>query len=564
MRIQRFHTLIALGMIVPLIWNLNFYHLISDLINNTFYEKDYEETLVPGIDSFSNILSSREITQRDTHEESQNLLYMPLVSLDRQNPDIRSPFSIQIAALHQVLPQALDNQTQFNDLQSAKNSPREMDVGTLSPLVSALKNTGADWTRVRVEWEVIEPNAPIEELSPAYAWEYYDQTLELVAGTGVRIIATITDSPNWAASVPCAPIYPDRLDEFRRFLTDLVNRYKNAPYYIKHWELVNEPDSNRYASGHLSGHGCWAYNGDQYARMLVIANQAIKQADQKATVLMGGLAYDWFEEYGGPFYRYFPDDVMASGGGSQIDAFNLHYFRDFSAEWDRWNPNSFDQRYDWIPPPTCGIVDDGIGTEYSVNGFDVVAKTTHFRNRMDTCYSVSKPIWLTEVSDHGYPDDMDSLISQARYLIKVYARALSDGVRNITWFSLDQPSYDPNAQALLYPDFSPKPAFFAYKTLTTEMDGYYSYSHNRNHCVWGSSGPVCYVEAYIFNDDYMNEKTIAWGRRNLSFSSSGLRVVDRNGVVSFIKDGSKEDLDRRINGTITLKLTDEPLFISSW
>jgi hypothetical protein len=432
-------------------------------------------------------------------------------------------------------------------------------------LTAALKNSGADWSRVRVEWELIEPNTPVPGQLPEYDWQYHDDNLRLVAEAGVRMIATLADSPSWAASSPCAPIYPDRLDEFARYLTDLVNHYKGPPFYIQHWELVNEPDSNRYTFGHTSGHGCWAYDGDQYAQMLAVASQAIKEADPRATVLMGGIAYDWFEEYGGPFYRYFPDDVMVNGGGLYIDALNFHFFTDFRAEWDRWNPNSEDRRNGWLPAPTCGIVDDGVGTPYDVEGFDVVAKTTHFRNRMDVCYGVTKPVWVTEVAGYGgFPDDQESLINQARYVIKVYARALSAGVQNITWFSLDQPPYDPFGQALLDADFSPKPAFFAYQTLTRELDGFYEYSHDRNVCSWSSAGVSCYVEAYVFKDDSQAEKTVAWGSKRLAFQADKLRVVDRNGNETFIEDGGAGDKDRRHNGTVILQLTDEPVFVSTW
>jgi hypothetical protein len=279
---------------------------------------------------------------------------------------------------------------------------------------------------------------------------------------------------------------------------------------------------------------------------------------------MGGIAYDWFEEYGGPFYRYFSDDVMENGGGNYIDALNFHYYPDFSAEWDRWNPNSDDRQYGWIPAPTCGIVDDGVGNSYAVEGFDIVAKTTHFRNRMDTCYGVSKPVWVTEVGAHGYPDDQGSLDNQARYVIKVYARALSAGVQNVTWFSLDQPPYDRFGQSLLNPDFSPKPAFFAYQTLTSELDGFYEYSHDRNVCSWNSSGASCYVEAYVFKYDSLTEKTIAWGSRSLKFITSKISVVDRNGKEVIIKDGDDGDMDGKLNGIVKLKLSDEPVFITAW
>jgi hypothetical protein len=490
-------------------------------------------------------------------------LFIPLLSNDRQDPDVRSPFSLQVAALHL----ATTNVVFLSDgTYAIIPTEVEQDFSEESSyvyLAAALKDSGADWARVRVEWELIEPNAPVPGQSPEYDWQYHDENLLLVADAGVRIIATLSDSPSWAASVPCAPIYPDRLDEFARYLTDLVNRYKEAPFYIRHWELVNEPDSNRYTSGHASGHGCWAYDGDKYAQMLDVAYQAIKEADPSARVLMGGVAYDWFEEYGGPFNRYFSDDVMLHGGGSYIDGTNFHFFTDFRAEWDRWNPNSQDRLFGWIPAPSCGNVDDGQGTTYEVEGFDVVAKTTHFRNRMAACYGVTKPVWLTEVAGHGYPDDQESLVEQAQYVIKVYARALSAGVKNVTWFSLDQPPYDPFGQALLYPDFTPKPAYFAYQTLTRELDGYYEYSHDRNTCMWGSEGVYCYVEAYVFKNNAGEEKTVAWGETRLTFQGKELRVVDRDGNETIVEDGGTGDEDFRRNGSVRLKLSAEPVFVTA-
>jgi hypothetical protein len=498
-----------------------------------------------------------------TQAETPTTLFIPLLSHDRQVPDVRSPFSLQIAALHQVSTNVFFLSDGTYAIIPAETESSTAEESSYGYLAAALKDSGADWTRVRVEWELIEPNTPVPGQQPEYDWQYHDENLRVVADTGVRIIATLSDSPSWAASSPCAPIYTERLDEFGRYLTDLVNRYKEPPFYIRHWELVNEPDSNRYTFGDATGHGCWAYDGDQYAKMLAVAYKAIKEADPRAKVLMGGIAYDWFEEYGGPFYRYFSDDVMVNGGGSYIDAFNFHFFTDFRAEWDRWNPNSQDRLFGWIPAPSCGTVDDGMGTSYDVEGFDIIAKTTHFRNRMNACYGVSKPVWVTEVAGHGYADDQETLIAQAQYVIKVYARALSAGVQNITWFSLDQPPYDPHGQALLNPDFSPKPAYFAYQTLTSELDGFYQYSHDRNTCLWGSAGVSCYVEAYVFMNDSGEEKTVAWGSTRLPFQANQVRVVDRDGNETIIADGGAGDEDNRRNGTVALKLSDEPVFVST-
>jgi len=139
--------------------------------------------------------------------DNSNPVFIPLSSREGGLSDLRSPFSLQIAALHQVSTIATETST--------------IDGSEYESLTSALKDSGADWTRVRIEWELIEPNEPVPGQQPEYDWKYHDDNLLLVAETGVRIIATLSDTPTWAASVPCAPIYTERLDDFARYLTDL-------------------------------------------------------------------------------------------------------------------------------------------------------------------------------------------------------------------------------------------------------------------------------------------------------------------------------------------------------
>jgi hypothetical protein len=456
-------------------------------------------------------------------------LYLPSVHGHCSQPvPAVSPFSIQIAALH--------------------------EINTTDPtLLEALEESGAGWSRVRVDWSLIQPDPP-----PAgYVWgPYHDEKLRLVAETGVQLIATVAEAPAWAADAPCAPIYPGRLDEFAQFLTDLVNRYKQPPYGIRHWELINEPDGtyhNPEVDPSEAGVGCWGYDGGEYAQMLGVAYQAIKAADPTATVLMGGVAHDWFTEYGGPFYRYFPDDVMQTGGGDYLDALSFHYFPDFHAEWERWDPNSQDRQMGWLPAPTCGNLFDGQGTEYYAGGIDLIAKTTHFGNRLDTCFGVDKPIWVTELAEHGYANDPNSLVQQARYVIQGYARGLSAGAENITWYALTTPN-DENGQGLLFDDWTPKPAFYAYKTLTSELTGY-EYARTLD---------VPEAEAYVFQVPCGPEKTVAWGSGTLTFSPAGkIRVVDRDGNESTISDGGAGDLDGTQNGAVKLQLTADPVFVET-
>jgi hypothetical protein len=354
------------------------------------------------------------------------------------------------------------------------------------------------------------------------------------------------------------------MDDYARFLTDLVNRYKKPPYYIKHWEITNEPDYTR-SDGHEGGLGCWGYDGDKYAELLEVAYTTIKAADPEATVLMGGVAHDWFTEVGGPFYRYFPDIVMDNGGGDYVDGFNFHYFPDYRAEWERWDNRSKDQRYGWLPDPTCGNVYNNRGRSYSASGIDFIVKTTFLRNRMATCHNLNRPIWVTELAEHGYPGDDASLARQARYVIKGHVRGLSADIENITWYSLDRAPYDPYYQSLLYDDFSTKPAYGAYQTLTSELIGY-TYSRQRSTWVYDDSnrGYRYVVEAYVFEDQAGNEKTVVWGEtdRTLDFQAGQVRVVDRWGNEAFVSDGGADDVDGTQNGVVVLQLANEPVFVS--
>ncbi len=465
--------------------------------------------------------------------------FLPLVARNYcpASSTVASPFALEIAALHQVKMEGQARTVQ--PLTEAEWLALYDDA--FPTLLEALEESGAGWARVRINWSWIEPDDP-QGGEPEYVWgPYHDEKLRLVAETGVRLIASVEHAPDWAADSPCAPIYSERLPDFAQFLTDLVNRYQEPPWNIKHWELINEPDYT-WPNGWAGGLGCWGNDGDQYALMLAVAYPAIKGADPEATVLMGGVAHDWFTEYGGPFYRYFPDDVMEAGGGDYVDTLTFHYFPDFHAEWERWVPHG--------NPPTCGIVDDGQGTPYEAWGKDLIAKTNHFRNRMATCFGVNKPVWVTELAEHGYANTPSSLVQQARYVIQGYTRGLAAGVENITWYALVTIN-DSYEQGLLFDDWTPKPAFYAYQTLTSELTGY-EYAHTLD-------TPA--VEGYVFRNPCGQEKTVAWGSGRLTFAPADqLRVADREGNVTFIVDGGAGDADGAQNGTVELQLTADPVF----
>ncbi len=479
----------------------------------------------------------------------------PLLPPSCQEPAVDSPFGLEIAALGEI---------KSAGVQSLSEAEwRELYAAEYAQLTDALEESGADWTRVVVDWGTIQPDDPQAGSSPYNWYPYHDVKLGLVADTGVQIIATLHHIPDWAADNSCGPIYTNRLDDFAQFLTDLVYRYKQPPYNIRHWELFNEPDGVYDDMGQY-GWGCWgeansSADGPVYAQMAQVAYQTIKQADPQAKVLMGGIAYDSFVEYNYQFDRYFVDDIMAAGTGRYVDITNFHYFPDWSAEWERWDPNSQDRQMGWLPAPTCGDMFDGVGTTYEAYGPDVMAKVTHFKNRLETCHQVRKPVWITELGAHSegcFPDpNCWTPERQARYIIQGYSRGLAGGATNIFYYALSTPNDSHIAQGLLDTDWSPKPAFYAYQTMTDELDGYQ----------YAQTLSVADGEGYLFRRSCWPDKVVAWGDSTLTLSPANqLHRTLRDGVALVVTDGGPNDRDGQVNRSIELQLLadEEPLFVS--
>lgn len=449
-----------------------------------------------------------------------------------------SSFGLEIAALHEFHRSAAEQALVEQQYPS---------------LVEALDDSGADWVRLRILWSELEPQNTTPE---NYArWAYYDDKLSRAAGTGSGLIVTIADNPSWAATTRCGPIDIAPLSEFTEMLAAVVQRYSAPPYNVHHWELYNEPDGTWKNAGG-GGLGCWGNDADEYVQLLAQAYPVIKANDPQGQVLLGGIAYDWFTEYGGPFNRYFIDNVLQAGGGDYFDLMNFHYFPDFHCEWD--------EQY---------------GYQY---GRDIIAKANYIRERLGM-YGVQKPVVCTELAEHGYTTDppgwrypVSSLQMQARYVVQGNVRGMSNGLPLIIWYALDTPSYDSYEQGLLFDDLSAKQAYTAYQVLNLELAGatyLYPFAH---------SNPD--VEGYVFALPCDRpDKTVLWTNlrpdppqadpclpdtqmvdttAQVSFSvGAELLVVDWDGSSRTISDGASGDLDGSVNGQVLIAITGDPAYV---
>ncbi len=405
---------------------------------------------------------------------------------------------------------------------------------------------GARWIHLLLLWNQIEKR-PGE-----YDWSASDAYLSEAAEQGYTIILTIQSNPDWAAATTCGPIDPDHLDEFAAFLSAAVRRYSAAPYRVRFWALYNEPD-NADAREHAWLGGCWGKGlptsaanagGAAYAHMLDIAYHAIKSANPRAIVLIGGLAYDNFISWGGIFDPTFLDDFLAAGGGGFMDMVNFHYFTPWAWAWNTGNPYES----------------------------DLIGKANWIRGEFQRLTGRTYPMLTTELGSPSSGPESGVPLSEelsARDVIKLFARGMAVNLHTMVWFETVDAANDPYKYGLLRQDLSPKPAYAAYRTAAKELSAA-RYLFNLGDITTPSEGltPNDQVEGYVF-DDLGHRKYAFWSRTEATvdytflFDASDplLRVVDKAGQVTMVRDGGPGDGDGEVNGAIVLAIPPSPLII---
>jgi hypothetical protein len=214
----------------------------------------------------------------------------------------------------------------------------------------------------------------------------------------------------------------------------LAERYGKAPYNAHHWELWNEPDGALGANKDIS----WGQFGSRYAEMLRAIRPRMKAADPNAQIIMGGLAYDNFQENGGPFRRAFVDDFLKAGGGQYLDMFNFHYYV---------------QNVNWCRPS---------------------AKLAELRAKLDA-YKLDLPIIMTETGLTSEAQHQSSDVLQSSYLVQAYAQLLGEGVRSTAWFLAKDFSTNVKGwqifqkSGLIDLQGTPKPSHSAYRNLVEQI-----------------------------------------------------------------------------------------------
>lgn len=404
------------------------------------------------------------------------------------------------------------------------------------------------WARTSVSWQGIQPKADV------FNWDSVDDQFLTLTNIPVTPIVYVAVNPGWAAASACGPINRANLPDFARFVSALAGRYNGSTVVkgrtlpaIYYWQFYNEPD-NQWTVGEAAGYGgCWGSAGAEYAQMLEIAWTAVHTANPAATVLFGGIAgerVDCPESWscsGQPIFNFKPgggdflDDALGymqtHPTSRYFDVFDFHFYPAFHYAWDQYGPG-------------------------------LRGKAEYYKARLAR-WGMERPLMCGET---GRRSDAKQVISdlpgsdeeQSRYVVRLYTQALSSGLSSVMWFTLADVSEGgqagSSAWGLLTQDGKPKRSYATFKTMIGQLGGL-------RYQGIGQLGAG--IEAYRFAGSN-SETTVLWSTAapaKAAFTARALTVVDMAGKESTIADGGPQDTDKKADGTVTIVITLDPLYV---
>ena len=264
------------------------------------------------------------------------------------------------------------------------------------------RDAGVKWTREGFSWSRIEPERG------RFDWSYYDGLVATAKRYGISLYGLVSGWAPWTT-----PYSAEGIQDYTAFMKELVRHYRAD---VHHWEIWNEPNIF-----------FWQGPKEMYAELLRKSYTAVKEGDPSAKVLgisTSGIDYNFIAR------------TMALD--APFDILTIHPYRK--------------------------VLND----QALMNELSIVSRLVE-----------NKPVWITEfgwttLTPHNTLTQDFAPFSQrqqAALLARTYLCMLASGIRtNISWYDFrndgDDPLYFENEMGILHRDFTPKPAYRTYATLT--------------------------------------------------------------------------------------------------
>ncbi len=379
-----------------------------------------------------------------------------------------------------------------------------------------MQEAGASWLVTVMDWSQIEP------VKGQFNWSDFDVKVRNAQTAGFEVFVLFAGNPAWASSNPNGPVNDVQdLVDFVRAAAQRYNCEIPGNPCVRYWSFYPEPDhKDRFGN-----------NPGAMADIMAAVGPAIRRVMPSAKVLIGGLAYDWFTDDGypfprpGPFVRSFLPNVLSAlnqkgGARNFIDAVAFHYYPIAEFRW-----------------PT------------------IREKAQEIKNIMTNAGVGDLPVYVPEMGFWSSAKANSSEDYQARRLVEMFVLGQAAGVRKLAWFevfdAVSLVDQVPTEEHGLFwgTDLSrPKKAYWAYRTLTSQLNGY-AYSRTL------STGQV---EAHVFRAADGREKIVVWSQPKdtpgaFTLPGSCYRVVNLLGQASTHWGGGEVRVDLPANDVLFLQ-----------
>lgn len=311
-----------------------------------------------------------------------------------------------------------------------------VDQPTKDRTSAAIADLGAAWASVDVSWIDAEPSNGVYDNAHL---EDVDRAIAAIRSAGAKVVLTVSETPQWASGNP-NPLYPPtNAADLADFYAMVVARYGAS---VDAWQVWNEPNHPSFWAPDPTGRpdACL-----EYAPLLKAAAPVIRAGDPTATVLFGGLAFNDYA-YVERCYDLVPDI------GAYFDVMVTHPYTLGGSAPEAVIDSS----------PADGRLDHQSFLAYREVRASMLARGS------------DKPIWFTEMgwstATDGHPLGNVTPEVQADYLTRAYRQLEQDPyVQVAMWYSLRNFVKGGDGAGwldqlgLMRTDFTPKPAYFAFK-----------------------------------------------------------------------------------------------------
>jgi hypothetical protein len=322
-------------------------------------------------------------------------------------------------------------------------------------------DAGATWVRrAGIWWPDVEPT------KGTYDWTAlttFETEFMRARSKDMQVIIVVRGTPDWAQADPpydqtCGRIKTTEFASFAAFVRELVKRYSVAPYYVKYWQIWNEPDVDPSLVGPgMQWFGCWGDDGDPYygggyfADMLKVVYPEIKAENPGAQVIAGGLLMDCDPinppvTCNNPTMSKFLQGILINGGGPYFDGVGFH-------------------AYDFFNWSLGGYFNSGWNANWNTTGPSVGLKAAYLKGILTTYGFPDKFLMNTEsamICMSGDPAICET--TKAYFLVQSYVVSLVQGLKaNVWYFWMER------GAGLLEADLTKLEAYYAYAFAREEL-----------------------------------------------------------------------------------------------